>query len=609
MPILVVLAAMVLLSGPIALVLALVCIEKLKRLDRQIEALRTEMHSSGARTVPLEPTVSPTRLEPASLAAEPTAESGPPKARAALPLGAGRSRTRDLESTIGGQWLTWIGVIAIFFGTAFFMAIDLHQSALGGWGQVAIGIAVAALFLAIGSALSRRDARILGQGLLGGGIALLFLAAFAVTHFHQLAPAKAIYLLLTAISVGGAMLAIRLASPSIAGLTLIGALLTPFFLELSGRDALQILPYLFLVNLGAVLVSSRRDWRALPLASFLGSVVLVALASHEVLKAGSLRMELSAGVAALWLLFAVLPWISRSGARFWSVLRALVVLLDAGGFAFFLYHWLAPDFTQFRGLVTTLLGLAYIGAGIAGERSRNAPLARAMQYAGIALFCAAVPIQLDLGSVTLVWAIFGALLIELGTRRGDPGYRVLGTVTLGADLLHALFASVLDSGGAEGYRPIVNPRFVGNLALVAALGYLSWRLRGAERPRERELSTPALLVGGLLLWIVISIETLHGFGPPPGETSSVSMRLAANLTLSLVWALYGALLIGAGFLFRFRPIRLLGFFVIGILVFKVFALDIQGLDRGYRIASFVGVGMLLLLISVLYQRSRQRTVD
>ncbi|MEZ4654125.1 MAG: DUF2339 domain-containing protein [Candidatus Eisenbacteria bacterium] len=91
----------------------------------------------------------------------------------------------------------------------------------------------------------------------------------------QLAPKEAIYALLTAVSVGGALLAIRMSSPTVAGLTLIGALLTPFFLELAGRAALQILPYLFVVNLGAAVVAARRDWRGLPLGAFLGSVILL----------------------------------------------------------------------------------------------------------------------------------------------------------------------------------------------------------------------------------------------------------------------------------------------------------------------------------------------
>ncbi|MEZ4654122.1 MAG: hypothetical protein R3E12_11195 [Candidatus Eisenbacteria bacterium] len=41
--------------------------------------------------------------------------------------------------------------------------------------------------------------------------------------------------------------------------------------------------------------------------------------------------------------------------------------------------------------------------------------------------------------------------------------------------------------------------------------------------------------------------------------------------------------------------------MIAVLVFKVFLLDIRP-GAGYRIASFVAVGVLLLLVSILYQR-------
>lgn len=625
MPFLVLLAALVILSGPIALVLALVYIEKVKLLERQIVALRRTIESLGTQAAsPLLPRagfidVAPNTsgLDAASSVALPAAPATAPTevtrdSSAPLPPApiTSPSVQNDLESVIGGQWLTWIGVLAIFFGTAFFVAIDLHESPIAGLGQVVIGTAVAALFLLVGSALSRRTQRILGQGLLGGGIALLFLAAFAVTNFHELAPASAIYVFLTLISIGGALIAIRMSSGSVAGLTLIGALLTPLFLELRGLEALHILPYLFVVNLGATLVSARRDWRVLPLGSFVGSMILIAHVSAEVLSESGFRMELLAGTAAIWLLFAILPLVSRPGPRFWSAARGIVVFLNAGGFVLFLYHWLSPEYIPFRGLVTTLLGLAYVSAGILGERPRNEPLARATQYTGIALLCVAVPIQLDLGSVTLAWAILGAALVELGSRRGDLGYRGLGVLTLAADVIHAVMGSFFFGDSTAAYRTILNASFLGNLALVAALGHLSWRLRtGPDRPGERELSTPALLVAGILLWLVVSIETLHAFDPPAGEVSAASMRLAANLTLSLVWAIYGALLIGAGFLFRFRPIRMLGFVVIGFLVFKVFALDVQGLERGYRIASFVAVGLLLLLVSVLYQRGRQRTIE
>ena len=63
--------------------------------------------------------------------------------------------------------------------------------------------------------------------------------------------------------------------------------------------------------------------------------------------------------------------------------------------------------------------------------------------------------------------------------------------------------------------------------------------------------------------------------------------------------------IWAGFARRFKPVRLLGMSLLGITVTKLFMVDMQSLDKGYRIVAFVGMGVLLLVISLLYQRDRR----
>ncbi|MEZ4654124.1 MAG: hypothetical protein R3E12_11205 [Candidatus Eisenbacteria bacterium] len=68
-------------------------------------------------------------------------------------------------------------------------------------------------------------------------------------------------------------------------------------------------------------------------------------------------------------------------------------LLDAGAFVFFLYHWLALDFTAFRGASTMALGVLYVATGPL-QRPRNLPLARSARHAGIAWFCVAVPLRI-----------------------------------------------------------------------------------------------------------------------------------------------------------------------------------------------------------------------
>src|SRR5262245_54251737 len=100
---LVVLLILLLGSGPVALVLVL--------------RLRDEVRR-GQRAFPVPPGSQP--AAPPTPPAPPTATPIAPPPRPA--------RRRDLEATLGGAWLTWLGVMALFFGTAFFLAYDLRGS-------------------------------------------------------------------------------------------------------------------------------------------------------------------------------------------------------------------------------------------------------------------------------------------------------------------------------------------------------------------------------------------------------------------------------------------------------------------------------------------------
>jgi uncharacterized membrane protein len=104
---------------------------------------------------------------------------------------------------------------------------------------------------------------------------------------------------------------------------------------------------------------------------------------------------------------------------------------------------------------------------------------------------------------------------------------------------------------------------------------------------------------------VISVEILYlfAFREHLGLASSERQSL---LTLSLVWALYSGTLIAAGFMARFKALRLLGITLLAITILKVFVVDLTTLEKGYRIAAFVGLGVLVLAVSLLYQKRRPR---
>jgi uncharacterized membrane protein len=65
---------------------------------------------------------------------------------------------------------------------------------------------------------------------------------------------------------------------------------------------------------------------------------------------------------------------------------------------------------------------------------------------------------------------------------------------------------------------------------------------------------------------------------------------------------YGAMLMIVGFWRRSAFVRWLGLLLIAATIVKVFAYDTSQLDRVYRILSFIVLGILLLVISFVYQR-------
>ena len=78
------------------------------------------------------------------------------------------------------------------------------------------------------------------------------------------------------------------------------------------------------------------------------------------------------------------------------------------------------------------------------------------------------------------------------------------------------------------------------------------------------------------------------------------------MSISLFWTLYGGGLIWGGFGFGVRAVRLAGMALLWLVVVKIFTVDMRALSAGYRIMSFVGVGALLLVVSLLYQRERRK---
>ena len=77
---------------------------------------------------------------------------------------------------------------------------------------------------------------------------------------------------------------------------------------------------------------------------------------------------------------------------------------------------------------------------------------------------------------------------------------------------------------------------------------------------------------------------------------------AEQYAYSLAWLAFGVVLLVVGLVFASQRARLASAVVIGLTVLKVFLFDMSNLTGVFRALSFMGLGLVLVVIGWLYQR-------
>ena len=205
-------------------------------------------------------------------------------------------------------------------------------------------------------------------------------------------------------------------------------------------------------------------------------------------------------------------------------------------------------------------------------------------------------------ALTIMFALYAFILsaVGLGARLRLVRWAALGLMGVAA-LKLLLVDTWLVRLDPESFTVFLNFRFMVFVVVMAGLlgmTYWSWRER-ARVPRW-EVYGLLVAVNVVAVW-GLSQEIIHYFGSREaaqgGDYSS-----AKHLSLTVLWAVYSVGVIGAGIVLRSSQVRLAGMALLAVPVLKLFIFDVFLLERGYRVASFVTLGLLLLATGLVYQR-------
>jgi hypothetical protein len=210
---------------------------------------------------------------------------------------------------------------------------------------------------------------------------------------------------------------------------------------------------------------------------------------------------------------------------------------------------------------------------------------------------------LDGAALVATWAGIGAVLA--GTIRREQLGLIASAGFVSGAALHAIaYEAPLNSLGAG------VPDLAGAAAALAAVaGGCLAIARQLDQPEDGQTRIGLQAVAALALLYLASVAIVTVFQPSADAVDTgfaLGARAQGQVLLSGLWAAAGTLALVLGLLRDRIDLRIAGFALLALSFGKVLLFDLAELDSIYRVASCVGLGLLLLGSAFAYQRMRPR---
>ena len=108
--------------------------------------------------------------------------------------------------------------------------------------------------------------------------------------------------------------------------------------------------------------------------------------------------------------------------------------------------------------------------------------------------------------------------------------------------------------------------------------------------------------GIILIFLLLNIEIADFFSVGPTITFNFSATLAQDLTYTLAWALFAVMLLAIGIVIRSQAARIASLALLVVTILKCFIHDLARLGELYRVMSFLGLGICLVLVTIALQK-------
>jgi len=479
------------------------------------------------------------------------------------------SRTKEeWEALIGGKLLNRIGALALILGVAFFLQYAFANDWITEPVRVLIGVLIGGALIALAARAAARNFTVFAQGLVGAGIAILYLSAYASFNYYHLLSQPVAFLFMGAVTVVTFTQAFRYDSLAVALLGWLGGFLTPFLLSTGDVNTTGLFAYIAILDAGLLAAAWRKPaWMPIEPLAMAGTYLIYALWLGE---------SYTAGAFIPGALFLVLFWLMFHAvhtARFAAdsvprrSFRLTLASLHGAVFYILLYVLLDQDHAEWRVPATLAAAIMYFSFALAVRR-RSGLDGEFLQPAltGAILLVVATHIEFSALALVQYWTVEALALVWGGTQWRLRSFWWTGL----AVFLMAIVALVAAPGAMAGspaapFTLLLNRRAF-TFALLAAGLALSGVITGrAEWPVAGGVRTILHVAWTWVLFVLLTVETNDWFATAirnAGVAQEQHIAFLRTLGLPVIWGAYGLALVATGVWRSLRAVKTPGLIMV-----------------------------------------------
>ncbi len=255
----------------------------------------------------------------------------------------------------------------------------------------------------------------------------------------------------------------------------------------------------------------------------------------------------------------------------------------------------------YGGLFTALIAVFYLAMAYAAYYKKIRHYFITYLVLCFAYLTLTIPLQFNREWITISWAALTFILVILGLKLKENAVRISSSVVGAITFARVLFYDSWRLNPIDFYNLLSSTRlfaFLFSIIVFYVIAYVYYMNKEMFEDYDEYISyvnAAYVIAASLLVTVLIWLEVY----------SSQLSTNAKDLWVSIGSIMQAIFMLGFGFARKIKLFRMIGLILFGLSIIKVFAYDLRYLETGYRIISFIVLGVIALLGAFLYNKFKE----